>query len=251
MNRLINIGFKKVGSWTVGGNHFNHTISSHLTEKDVLYAFISDNEVLYIGKTTDKLKNRMNGYKNADKSQRTNIRIRAEIQLLLEKSKPVDILILLDDVGLKYKNYPISLASGLEDNLIAIIKPKWNFRGKMRIKEIELPAENEGAIIETFPNTNNIHKTVEVILGQEYWNKGFFNFSKKEISLLPNRITDVVLLLGHSEHYAIKGHFHFATKGNQPRVRGNKNLRQWFQQNYKQGDKIRIDIIKPDLYRIN
>jgi hypothetical protein len=250
MKRLTEIGFKKVGTWILTNGSFNHTITNHLTEKDLLYSFICEKVVFYIGKTTDTLKNRMNGYKNAGGSQKTNIRVKAKLMELLEDSKFVDIYILLDDINLKYKSYNISLASGLEDNLIAAIKPKWNFRGNNRIKEQELPGENESVIIENLPHFVNKTKTVEITLGQEYWNKGFFNFSKNELLLLPNKRSDVTLLLGQNEDFLTAGHFHFATQENQPRVRGNKGLKQWLQDNYKQGDKVKIDILKPDLYRI-
>ena len=145
----------------------------------------------------------------------------------------------------------MSLASGLEDNLIAAIKPKRNFRGNIRIKEQELPAENENAFIENLPNFLSKAKTVEITLAQKYWNKGFFNFSKNELPLLPDKPTEVTLLPGQHDGFLTVGHFHFATKQNQPRVRGNKGVKQWLQEHYKQGDKILIDILKPDLYRIN
>lgn len=250
MKHLTDIEFKKVGSWTLTNNYFNHNITSHLAERGLLYSFVSNNIVLYIGKTTDTLKNRMNGYKNAAGSQRTNIRVKGKIIEFLNASKPVDIYILLDKVNLTYKNYKISLASGLEDNLIAALKPEWNFRGNIRIKEQELPGENDSTIIEASLNIENKTKTVEITLGQEYWSKGFFNFSKTELPLLPDKPTKVTLLLGHNDDFLTVGHFHFATRQNQPRVRGNKGLKLWFQENYRQGEKIKIDILKSDLYRI-
>ena len=251
MKRLIDIGFKKVGSWTMTNGFFTHTITNQLMEKNLLYSFVCESEVFYIGKTTDTLKNRMNGYKNAGGSQKTNIRVKGKIVALLKASKSIDIYILIDSANLKYKNYSVSLASGLEDNLISAIRPKWNFRGNIRVKEQELPSQDETVIVEALPHFANKTKTVEITLGQEYWTKGFFNFPKSELSLLPTKPTDVTLLLGDDDDYFTIGHFHFATNNNQPRVRGNKSLKQWFQDNYKQGSKVKIDIIKSDLYRIN
>jgi hypothetical protein len=171
MKQLTDLEFKKVGSWTLTNNCLNHSITSHLTETGLLYSFVSNNIVLYIGKTTDTLKSRMNGYKNAGGSQRTNIRVKGKIIELLNASKPVDVYILLDKVNLTYRNYKISLASGLEDNLIAALKPEWNFRGNIRNNDQEFPDENESPIIDSSLNIENKTKTVEIILGKEYWSK--------------------------------------------------------------------------------
>lgn len=42
----------------------------------------------------------------------------------------IDIYIFIDNAQLKYRDYHINLAVGLEDTLIAEVKPKWNFTGK-------------------------------------------------------------------------------------------------------------------------
>lgn len=249
MEKLITIGFIKVGEWVLDGS-FNHTIKTHLESRSLLYSFVSDSKVLYIGKTADTLKNRMNGYKNAGGSQRTNIRVKKEIIECLKKKKGVFIYILIDDAKLTFKNYSISLAAGLEDNLIADIKPDWNFRGNNRIKEQEMPPEDSSIIIESsYPAIKN-YKTVEITLGQEYWNKGTFNFSKKEWDFLPKEPTNIRLLLGDNAEFFIEGRFLFSTNDRQPRVSGNKSLKEWFQFYHKIGDKIKVDIIEPTLFKI-
>jgi len=56
MKRLTDIGFRKVGEWQI----VNSTIAPNLTDlsnlSNILYAFISNAEVLYVGKTTQPLK---------------------------------------------------------------------------------------------------------------------------------------------------------------------------------------------------
>ena len=133
MQRLKNIGFIKVGEWKITDNYFAHTIEKHLAEKKMLYAFVSDNDVLYIGKTIDTLKNRMTGYKNANSTQKTNVRVKAKIIELLDTGKEVCIYILIDKTEFKFGDYNLCLASGLEDTLIADIRPKWNDRGVLKI----------------------------------------------------------------------------------------------------------------------
>ncbi len=250
MDRLLDIGFKNIGHWKFDSEKFDYDIKNNLTDRNLLYSFVCENQVFYIGKTTNTLKNRLNGYKNANSTQKTNIRVKKEILSKLKTGKRVEILILLDKANLQYYSYKISLASGLEDILIEHIKPEWNFRGKTRIKEIAITNENENIIIESFPSVEQVIKTVEITLGSEYWNKGFFNFSKKELELLPTESTDVIIFLGQNDDFYINGYFHFPDKNNQPRVRGNKALKEWFQDKYKQGDKMKVDILKPNIFRI-
>jgi len=250
MKKLTTIGFIKVGEWVLESS-FNHTINTHLEKRSLLYSFVSDSKVLYIGKTADTLKNRMNGYKNAGGSQRTNIRVKKEIIEILSNKKDVHIYILLDEAKLTFKNYAISLAAGLEDTLIADIKPIWNYRGNIRIKELEMPPEDSNIILESIHPEVNIFTTVEIKLGKEYWNKGFFNFSKKDSNYLPKEPNNVRLLLGKNADYFIEGRFLFSTKDGQPRVLGNNSLKEWFQSNYKIGDIIKVDIIEPTLFKIH
>lgn len=129
MKRLSAIGFVKVGEWDFKDQAFKHTISDHLNQKNILYAFACGDEPLYIGKTTNTLRNRMTGYKNASSSQKTNVRVKDRILELLNSEKRVDIYVFLDDAKLNYKGYNLCLASALEDTLISQIQPKWNDRG--------------------------------------------------------------------------------------------------------------------------
>lgn len=129
MERLNEIGFAKVGEWCKTETKFTHNIQNHLNERKLLYAFACNGEVLYIGKTTDTLKSRMTGYKNANSTQKTNVRVKAKILELLKERKTVEIFIFVDKAKLTYKGYNLCLASALEDILISQINPKWNYRG--------------------------------------------------------------------------------------------------------------------------
>ncbi len=250
MQRLTDIGFKKVGNWTLKNGSFNHTIVNHLKSKDLLYSFICEKAVLYIGKTTDTLKNRMNGYKNASGTQKTNIRVKRKIIELLEASKSVEIYILLEDINFTYKNYKLSLASGLEDNLIASIKPEWNFIGNNRIKEQAIPSEDEKVILENTIDPQVAIKTCEFKLGETYFKNGYFNFPSKEKDFLPTKATEVIIILGKNSEFITNGNFCFANKQKQLRVFGKEALKQWFHDNYEIGALVRIDILKPNLYHI-
>jgi len=250
MKKLLEIGFIKVGEWSLG-NGFHHTITTRLNQRNLLYSFTCDSSLLYIGKTTDTLKSRMNGYKNAGSSQKTNIRVKGKIIEILQKKKIVDIYVLIDNAGLKYKQYQISLAGGLEDNLIARLRPKWNFIGNNQIKVQDMPVEGRNILIENIHAEYKFFNIVVVKMSKTYWHRGYINLSIKDSFFLSKEPINVTLLLGENADFCITGRFIFATKNKQPRILGNNSLKDWFQNKYEIGDMIKVDIIQPNLFRIN
>ena len=61
LNRLLNIGFRCVGHWKCLSDKLKCELLSHSNTSNILYAFISNGEVMYIGKTVQTLKQRMYG----------------------------------------------------------------------------------------------------------------------------------------------------------------------------------------------
>jgi hypothetical protein len=107
--------------------------------QNVAYAFVSGSTVKYVGKTTQSLQRRMFGYQRPNVDQRTNWRNRIAIIDLLKKGHKVDILALADTGLLRYGSFHLNLAAGLEDSIIATIKPEWN--GGRTSAVIETPTE--------------------------------------------------------------------------------------------------------------
>ncbi len=131
LQRLTEIGFRKVGSWSLVAGAPVFSFESDSSSTNVLYAFASADEVLYIGKTTLSLHRRMYGYQRPGPTQHTNIAGRTNISLLLLASRPVDIYALIDGTAaLKHGAFKINLAAGLEDTLIRELQPRWNKVGK-------------------------------------------------------------------------------------------------------------------------
>ena len=52
MNRLLDIGFEPAGRWTLVDSEFRLELVRHMTRSNVLYAFVCDGAVVYVGKTT-------------------------------------------------------------------------------------------------------------------------------------------------------------------------------------------------------
>ena len=129
MNRLINIGFRKVGYWLQNPPGINCILNDCEEACNILYCFVSDRTVLYVGKTTQSLKKRMYGYQNPGQTQTTNIKGNKNINLLLLKHKQVDIYALPDNGLLHFGVFHINLAAGLEDSIVKMLNPIWNKTG--------------------------------------------------------------------------------------------------------------------------
>jgi hypothetical protein len=129
IERLKNMGFRQVGEWTLDSGKVQFTLDDVASSQNVLYAFISEDTVMYIGKTVQTLKQRMNGYKNPASTQSTNIKGNNFITETLTVNKPVSIFALPDNGLLYYGGFHVNLAAGLEDSLVSSLKPSWNKAG--------------------------------------------------------------------------------------------------------------------------
>lgn len=129
VQELKRIGFKKVGKWSYQDNKIKLELKEMENEEGVLYSFVVDEEIKYIGKTIQKLVKRMKGYENPGKTQATNIRNNSSIQQILDLGNEVDIFCFKGEKTF-YKDYEVNIAAGLEDNLIDKLKPEWNISGK-------------------------------------------------------------------------------------------------------------------------
>jgi hypothetical protein len=134
LERLENMGFREVGQWSIELGKIKFTFIDAASAKNVLYAFISQDTVMYIGKTVQTLKQRMGGYKNPAPSQSTNIKGNKLISEILLTNHPVAIYALPDNGLLFYGGFHVNLAAGLEDNLIKALNPPWNRTGLMPSK---------------------------------------------------------------------------------------------------------------------
>lgn len=130
LTRIQEVGFRKVGFWMLANHEPTFRLEAEGSSTGVLYAFVSEREVLYVGKTTRTLQQRIYGYQRPGPTQRTNISGRASILDLLASGKSVDIYALTDTGALRHGNLQINLAAGLEDTLIRELQPRWNKVGR-------------------------------------------------------------------------------------------------------------------------
>lgn len=131
-SELLLIGMEDAAQWEVDGESLKHVGDKpagwrqQTAISNALYAFACCGKVLYIGKTTKTLSKRLAGYCDPGKSQATNKKCHQGIRKLLSHGKEVRILVLPYTIPLKWGDYQINLAAGLEDALVTAFKPEWN-----------------------------------------------------------------------------------------------------------------------------
>ena len=253
MNRLLNIGFISVGHWTFDNNNdIKYNLTSNHTLTNVLYCFISNGDIKYIGKTKIQLSQRMYGYQNPGLSQTTNIRVNAAIKDLLKNEQHVDIFILIDNGLLKYGDFKINLAAGLEDTLIYEINPEWNLSGRNLIPVDSASEKSELSTgSKTITTLTPVLATINILLGQAYYNQGFFNIGKEYSEMFGANNTIIDIQLGTIGHTIIQGYINRTANINGThRIMGGKELRNWIQNNFKPNDTMRIEIISPSTIRL-
>ncbi|NHZ44599.1 GIY-YIG nuclease family protein [Massilia aquatica] len=134
LNRLLAIGFKPVGKWSTVNNVLRLTLEpAVMHEQNVLYAFVVDGALTYVGKTTQSLLKRMQGYRSpassAERGGSTNIKNNRNILNALSIGSTVDIYALHALPSQQHGEFSVNLCAGLEDSLINALLPPWNGRG--------------------------------------------------------------------------------------------------------------------------
>ncbi len=97
----------------------------------VLYAFTSENEILYIGKTPRKISKVFDSIKSPGVNEASNIKLYAQLAQQLQTA-PVEIHILKDPALQKVPGEDIIMLGVRENDLIQQFRPKWN-SGKMKL----------------------------------------------------------------------------------------------------------------------
>lgn len=132
IHELLQIGLEDAARWEADGERLNHVGEKpagwrqQTAIPNSLYAFVCEEKVLYIGKTTKTLSKRFAGYCDPGKGQATNKKCHQGIRKLIKQGKTVRILVLPQTIPLKWGDYPINLAAGLEEALVRAFKPEWN-----------------------------------------------------------------------------------------------------------------------------
>ncbi|GHB13059.1 GIY-YIG nuclease family protein [Salinicola rhizosphaerae] len=242
MDRLIKIGFEKVGKWIIENDKIFPDLERYYTASNVLYAFIVDGEVRYVGKTTTPLKKRFYGYRSPNGDQPTNSKNNANIMKCLLAGGEVDIYVLPDNGLMHYGIFHLNLASGLEDSIIKTLDPPWNGKQKL-VEQVEEEADLQ---VSDFPTPEASFK---VKIGTTYYNNGFINVPTQASSLIGAH-KDTIEIYVKDFAQPVYGYINRKAQVNgAPRIYGRTELASLFQQAYSLGDMATVEILSKEAIR--
>lgn len=256
MNRLIEIGFQCVGHWKLDGDRPVCELTSQMKTPNVLYAFVSNGEIKYVGKTSQPLKGRMAGYQNPGPTQSTNIKNNENIKKLLDAGEAVDIFVLPDNGLLHYGGFHINLAAGLEDSLISDISPPWNGKyresksdspinteSQERVTDRPIPKQADESTQGVEARSNNT--TFQFQIRTTYFNQGFFNVPVKHMQFFGSDRDRIEIYCGEDQDL-VQGYINRSVNvNNTPRIMGGAQLRQWFHENFQVDDPVSVEVLSP------
>jgi hypothetical protein len=130
LSELTDIGFRKVGVWSLNSEVPALAIEEEANSSNILYSFVVDGVPKYVGKTIQPLKKRMYGYIKPAATQSTNIRNNANLKSALNMGSAVELYVLPDSGLLHFGVFHLNLAAGLEDSIVSKLRPEWNSVGK-------------------------------------------------------------------------------------------------------------------------
>src|SRR5260370_38282648 len=90
----------------------------------------------------------------------------------------------------------------------------------------------------------------ELKLEDAYWSKGFFNVRVDHERFVTKTEGPFEIFLGDAPKPVIGRVSRSANQNATPRIYGNKALAEFFQSQYKPGDRVKVDITSPTAVRI-
>lgn len=248
MNKLLGIGFELAGHWIIEKNKLKCELLRHSSQTNILYVFVCDGQIKYVGKTVRTLAERMAGYRTPGKTQTTNINNHRRIKKLLAEGVVVEIFALPDNGLLHFGPFHINLAAALEDDIIRVIDPEWN--GGVSEK---LSSSSSLVAIEADLECDPVAPAVErfsFVLQPTYFRTGFFNVGVSSQHLLGGDGEKVELFLGDSVRPILGTINRRANANKAPRIMGGADLRDWFNANAAVSATILVDVLSPIAIRL-
>lgn len=249
MNRLLEIGFVPAGHWLVDGEKLKFELTRHSTQRNILYAFVCDGEVKYVGKTIQSLTQRMSGYRTPGPTQSTNIRNHRRIRELLTKGIYVEIYALPDNGLLHYGQFHLNLAAALEDSIIRVLDPEWN-GGKPETVAASPPTTELAPSLEAPDTELAPQETFSFVLHPTYFASGFFNVGVAPAKSFGADGETIELFLGNDPQPVLGTINRRATSNGSPRIMGGTELRKWFQTHAAVMNQISVDMLSPTSVRL-
>ncbi|WP_205408949.1 GIY-YIG nuclease family protein [Acidiphilium sp. JA12-A1] len=268
---LLNLGFRDVGMWGPGKGvgsidyHLDspnaHTDGLILRERNSLYAFVHKDEVKYIGKTARTIRERFAGYRNPGQRQQTNLRCNRNIQEMLDQGDAVRIFVFNPISFLRYGDFEINLAAGLEDALIEAFDPPWNGREQGRTITEEAEREEEEESEQPVPDDHDLsvglataqeapppsrNTDFQITLGEAYYSQGFINPGVEASAHLGAEGDLIEVTFDDGTEPVISKIDRRANRNGSVRIVGrNRAIARWFQSRFQRGDVVKAQVLNP------
>lgn len=252
MNRLLQIGFQPAGHWYIDSDKLNFELTRHGTANNILYAFVGNGLVKYVGKTAQPLAKRMSGYRAPGRTQQTNIRCHQLIRSLLCEGVAVQIFALPDNGLMHYGPFHLNLAAGLEDDIIRIVNPDWNGGKVEATRPTEVVDAPKPEPLEATPEgePRPAVGTFSFILHATYFRMGFFNVGVSAQKFIGADGETIELYLGNSPVPILGTINRSANTNHTPRIMGGTQLRDWFQKKADEMAKVSVEVMSPTAIRL-
>lgn len=243
MQALVDIGFRRVGYWHAADGAIKVELNELADAQPALYAFSVSDRVRYVGKTAQPLRNRMYGYEKGGGSQRTNIRVRGEIEKELLSGNRVDIWAFVSDRESKIGIFGLNVPAGLEDDIIRKLRPPWNGAASSPSSLAQTPTKGDVAIGKgSEPTENDSLESFTVEVGSTYYRQGFFNVPAKYSDEFDADGRPISISLPNVSS-PLTGKINRSVNSNRtPRIMGGAPLRDWLQDNIGLGKRVRVAI---------
>lgn len=264
---LLNLGFVDVGKWQVRGDFLAYVLDGVdpsanevlLDAASALYAFVRDYQVLYIGKTARSIRKRYAGYCRPGKTQATNQRCHRNIKAALAEGVEIRIFIFAPITHLRYSDFDINLAAGLEDSLIREFNPPWNGRerGQPISEDAEREEEDEPRFVASVPDavvavpavsraSHEATAAFSIVLGSTYYRKGILNLGVEASECLGKHGDSIRVRFSDGSQAVISKINRTANRTGSVRIiGGNADIARWFQQNFSEGDTVHGNVVDP------
>lgn len=271
MEKLLELGFKKVGIWKKNEKDLSFELSEFKDSTDIIFAFVQNSTVLYMAVSNANFETFLNTFVDPSNIDLEKLGIKNSILKALENGD-ITIYALRNK---KFFGFMTRFSQTEIVNLIREIKPSWNLDVKERMKNIvgkdrnavlkseQLKEKEEIEINKQNTNLDKTNKTEEVpkkiitkektkkqyetyifILGKSYYERGFFNLKTSYSHLVGEDKTDIQIVLEGKEKYTIPGKINrTANVSKAARIIGNKPLKMWFQENAEINSELRITFI--------
>lgn len=257
--RLEEIGFELAGEWLLDDGEPRIEVRRYSAAANVLYAFVSDGELLYIGRSGRALALRMQGYEAGGPARSVRARNRERILAMLMLDQQVALYAMPDPGSMLYGSFRVNLAAGLQHSLIDALDPPWN-RNAASVAESADPTVRPAAppappravsALASQDDSSHVGDTTErpsyrFLVGYMYMDKGFFNVPVRYSRLFGKDREKIKILCGR-EKSTIHGHIDRSSNTNaSPRIVGGGALKHWFEEHAGLNNPVDIDILAPN-----